>query len=98
MVGPSPAMTRWQRPRPVPAMLAPIGLRPAMTKGARRRTVYCQCGATASGDAGRRLSGINPADMSVGATVNHIERAAGAVAEHQHRLVRQIHAHYRLTD
>jgi hypothetical protein len=39
------------------------------------------------------IAGIDPADVAVAAAVNHVQLARCAVAEHQHRLVGQIHPH-----
>ena len=39
---------------------------------------------------------IDPADISVAAAIDHVQLAARAVAEHQHRLIGEVHPHHRL--
>jgi hypothetical protein len=38
---------------------------------------------------------IDPADMAIAAAIDDVQLAAGAVAEHHHLLVSQIHLHDR---
>src|SRR5215470_7661096 len=43
-------------------------------------------------------AGIDPADISVGTPVDHIEPAVSGIAKHQRRRVAEIEPHYRLAD
>jgi len=46
----------------------------------------------------RLSSRVDPADVSVAAAIDDVQPAARAIAEHQHLLVGQVHAHDRLAD
>jgi hypothetical protein len=43
-------------------------------------------------------SGVDPADMPVAAAIDDVQHAGGAVAEHHHHLIGEVHAHHRLAD
>lgn len=45
-----------------------------------------------------RAGGVDPADMAVATAVDDVQLAGGAVAEHHHLLVGEVHAHHRIAD